>query len=88
MISKVSVFCASSHKIDQKYFDIAERLAKVLVKNNITTVYGGGAVGLMGKLADVAMQENGQVIGIIPKFMMDIEWGHKNPPNSNRKIES
>ena len=78
MISKICVFCASSHKVDEKYFDIAERTAKTLVDNNITTVYGGGAVGLMGRLADVAMQNNGKVIGIIPKFMMDVEWGHKN----------
>jgi uncharacterized protein (TIGR00730 family) len=78
MISKVCVFCASSHKVDSKYFDVAERTAKVLTKNNITTVYGGGAVGLMGRLADTAMEKNGKVVGIIPKFMMDVEWGHKN----------
>ena len=78
MISKVSVFCASSHKVDQKYFDVAERLAKVLVENNITIVYGGGAIGLMGKLADTIMNNNGKAIGIIPRFMMDVEWGHKN----------
>ncbi len=78
MVSKISVFCASSHKVEQKYFDVAERLAKTLAKNNITTVYGGGAVGLMGKLADIAMQENGEVIGIIPKFMVEVEWAHKN----------
>lgn len=78
MISKVCVFCASSQKVDSKYFDVTERLAKVLVKNKITTVYGGGAVGLMGRLADVAMQNNGKVIGIIPRFMLDVEWGHKN----------
>ncbi|HAN19951.1 MAG: Rossman fold protein, TIGR00730 family [Bacteroidetes bacterium GWC2_33_15] len=78
MISKVCVFCASSHKVDQKYFDIAERTANVLVENNITTVYGGGAVGLMGKLADSVIEKNGEIIGIIPSFMMDVEWGHKN----------
>lgn len=78
MISRVSVFCASSHKVDPKYFDVAEQLADVLVENNITTVYGGGAVGLMGRLADVAMQKKGKVIGIIPRFMLDVEWGHKN----------
>jgi len=77
MISKVCVFCASSHKVDQKYFDIAERTAQTLVKNNITTVYGGGAVGLMGKLADTVLELNGDVIGIIPSFMMEVEWGHK-----------
>lgn len=78
MISKVCVFCASSHKVDSKYFDVAEKTAEVLTSNNITTVYGGGAVGLMGRLADTAMKMNGNVIGIIPKFMMDVEWGHKN----------
>jgi len=78
MISKVCVFCASSHKVDSKYFDVAEKTAEVLTINNITTVYGGGAVGLMGKLADTAMEKQGKVIGIIPKFMMDVEWGHKN----------
>ncbi len=78
MISKVSVFCASSHKVDQKYFDVTERLAKVLVENNITTVYGGGAIGLMGRLADTIMANKGRAIGIIPRFMMDVEWGHKN----------
>ena len=78
MISKVCVFCASSHKVDQKYFEIAERTANIFVENDITTVYGGGAVGLMGRLADVAMEKGGKVIGIIPKFMMEVEWGHKN----------
>jgi hypothetical protein len=78
MIKKVCVFCASSHKVDKKYFDVAEQTATVLTENKITTVYGGGAVGLMGKLADVAMEQGGEVIGIIPSFMMDVEWGHKN----------
>ena len=78
MISKVCVFCASSRKVDQKYFNIAERVAHILVDNNITTVYGGGAVGLMGRLADTAMKKDGEVIGIIPSFMIDVEWGHKN----------
>ena len=78
MIKKVCVFCASSHKVDEKYFDIAERTANTLVENETTIVYGGGAVGLMGRLADVAMSKKGNVIGIIPSFMMDVEWGHKN----------
>lgn len=81
MISKVCVFCASSHKIDQKYFDIATKTAQTLVKNNITTVYGGGAVGLMGKLADTVLELNGDITGIIPSFMMEVEWGHKKISN-------
>lgn len=78
MISRVCVFCASSHKVDEKYFNVAEETAKALVIANVTTVYGGGAVGLMGRLADVAMENGGKVVGYIPKFMMDVEWGHKN----------
>jgi len=78
MISRVCVFCASSHKVGQKYFNVAERLGKVLANNGIRTIYGGGAVGLMGKLADTIMQLNGEIVGIIPQFMMDVEWGHKN----------
>ncbi len=84
MISKVSVFCASSHKIDQKYFDVAEHLARVLVENNITTIYGGGSVGLMGKLADTVLDGGGEIVGIIPKFMMEVEWGH---PKVDQLIE-
>ncbi|MEA3316909.1 MAG: TIGR00730 family Rossman fold protein [Bacteroidota bacterium] len=78
MISKVCVFCASSKKVDAKHFDITKQVANNLVNNSITTVYGGGAVGLMGALADTVIEQNGKIIGIIPEFMMDVEWGHKN----------
>jgi uncharacterized protein (TIGR00730 family) len=76
MISKVCVFCSSSKKVDSKYFDITKQLANELVNNNINIVYGGGAVGLMGTLADTVLEKKGHVIGIIPEFMMDVEWGH------------
>lgn len=78
MITSVCVFCASSHKVDKKYFDVAERVANELVKNKITAIYGGGAVGLMGKLADTMIEKGGKIKGIIPEFMMDVEWGHKS----------
>ncbi len=78
MISKVCVFCASSKKVDSKYFNITKQVANEFVDNNITTVYGGGAVGLMGTLADTVIEKKGKIIGIIPEFMMNVEWGHKN----------
>ncbi len=78
MISKVCVFCASSKKVDTKYFNITKQVANEFVDNNITTVYGGGAVGLMGTLADTVIEKKGKIIGIIPEFMMNVEWGHKN----------
>lgn len=77
-IKKVCVYCASSDKIDPKYFEATERLAQVLVKNNITVVYGGGARGLMGKLADTVIANKGRIIGIMPHFMREVEFHHKD----------
>jgi hypothetical protein len=77
-IKKVCVYCASSPDIDQKYFDATEKLAKALVKNNVTVVYGGGAKGLMGKLADTVIAEKGRIVGIMPHFMREVEFHHKD----------
>lgn len=76
-IEKVCVYCASSRKADKIYFDEARKLGKILAKSSITLVCGGGAVGSMGNISDGALSENGKVIGIIPKFMVDLEWAHK-----------
>ena len=73
---KICVYCASSAKIDKVYFDATEMLAKVFVENKIEVVYGGGAVGLMGKLADTVLENGGKIKGIMPKFMKDVEWAH------------
>jgi len=75
---KICVFCASSAKVDPKYFSATEQLAKLLVGWGASIVYGGGSVGLMGCLADTAMGNGGNVIGILPRFMDKVEWGHKN----------
>ena len=77
-IKKVCVYCASSDKIDQKYFDATKTLAKALTKNNTTVVYGGGARGLMGHLADTVLEEKGRIIGIMPHFMKEVEFHHKD----------
>ncbi len=74
---KICVFAASSDKVDKSYFDATEQLAVELVKSNFEVVYGGGAYGLMGKLADVIIQNGGKIQGIIPRFMLEVEWGHK-----------
>ena len=76
-IKRVCVYCASSAKIAKKYFDATEQLGKHLVENNVEVVYGGGAVGLMGKLADTVLEHGGEVIGIMPQFMRDVELHHK-----------
>ena len=77
-IKKVCVYCGSSDKVDNKYFEATKTLAKSLVKNNITIVYGGGARGLMGQLADTVLEENGRIIGIMPHFMKEVEFHHKD----------
>jgi uncharacterized protein (TIGR00730 family) len=63
--------------VDSIYFDATERLATELVRNGIGVVYGGGAIGLMGRLADTVLSEGGQITGIIPKFMDDVEWSYQ-----------
>lgn len=77
-VKKVCVYCASSDKIDPRYFEATETVARALVKNNTTVVYGGGATGLMGKLADTILAEKGRIIGIMPHFMKEVEFHHKD----------
>lgn len=76
MINSICVYCASSSQIHAKYHKAAAALGRVLADNNITLVYGGGARGSMGHLADAALEGGGQVIGIIPQFMVELEWAH------------
>jgi uncharacterized protein (TIGR00730 family) len=73
----VCVYCASSRSAHPDYRAAARRLGEVLAQQGIGIVYGGGAVGSMGALADGALGMGGRVIGILPRFMADLEWGHK-----------
>jgi hypothetical protein len=59
------------------YRSAARRLGEVLAEQGVQIVYGGGAVGSMGALADGALGKGGRVVGILPRFMADLEWGHK-----------
>lgn len=78
IINKVCVYCASSDKIDVKYFEATKTLARTLVRNDISVVYGGGAKGLMGQLADTVLEERGHIVGIMPHFMKEVEFHHKD----------
>jgi len=75
-MKKVCVFCASSSKIDTVYLSASKTLGEILAQNNIAIVYGAGAVGSMGYLANGALSKKGKVIGVIPQFMVDLEWAH------------
>ncbi|HKT12172.1 MAG TPA: TIGR00730 family Rossman fold protein [Terriglobia bacterium] len=71
---KVCVYCGSSRRCDAAYLSAAEQLGRVLAKNNFTVVYGGGAAGSMNSLAEGVMAERGRLVGVIPEFMVKLEW--------------
>jgi uncharacterized protein (TIGR00730 family) len=73
---RICVYAASSQQCDPLYHAAARRLGELLASAGCTVVYGGGAIGLMGALADGALAHGGQVVGIIPRFMTDVEWQH------------
>lgn len=72
----ICVFCGANFNGDPALKQAIELLAEVMVSKNITLIYGGGKVGVMGLLADAVMGRGGEVIGIIPQFLMDKEVGH------------
>ena len=72
----VCVYCASSHACDEAYHDAARALGRLLAAAGCTVVYGGGRAGSMGALAEGALAGGGRIVGVIPKFMVDLEWGH------------
>lgn len=74
---KACVFCASSTKVPQYYLDEATALGERLVAEGWGLVYGGGSVGLMGAVADAMLAKGGEVVGVIPHFMKEVEWDHK-----------
>lgn len=76
-IKTVTVYCASSAKVAAKYFEATEAIANLLVDHDIAVRYGGGSVGLMGKLADTMVERGGVITGIMPSFMHEVEWQHK-----------
>jgi len=74
---KICVYCASSKLIPQSYLDQAAILTRLMVDNGHEIVYGGGSRGLMGQVADTCLSLNGRITGIIPGFMKEVEWDHK-----------
>jgi uncharacterized protein (TIGR00730 family) len=74
---RVCVFAASSSRIDGEYARTATALGSLLADADIEAVYGGGGIGLMGKLADAVLEKGGRITGVIPGFMQDEGWGHR-----------
>ncbi|MBV4489659.1 TIGR00730 family Rossman fold protein [Pseudomonas oryzicola] len=76
-VRSVCVFCGASIGANPAYREAAVALGQAIARRGLTLVYGGGAVGLMGTVADAAMAAGGEVIGVIPESLMNAEIGHK-----------
>ncbi|MBF8778973.1 LOG family protein [Pseudomonas fulva] len=75
-VRSVCVFCGASIGANPLYREAAIALGQAIARRGLTLVYGGGAVGLMGIVADAALAAGGEVIGIIPQSLKDAEIGH------------
>jgi uncharacterized protein (TIGR00730 family) len=73
---RICIYCGSNFGSNPAFRDAAERIGKTLATRGIGVVYGGGSVGLMGVVADSALAAGGEVIGVIPRKLMELEKGH------------
>ena len=69
----VCVFCGSSDGVETRYISLAEAAGAAIARNRIRLVYGGAEAGLMGQMARAALREGGEVLGIIPEFLIPLE---------------
>ncbi len=72
-IKSICVYCGSSNEVSPGYILLAKELGKTLAEAGIRLVYGGGGVGLMGASARAAHEAGGDVLGIIPRFLLEKE---------------
>lgn len=75
-IKSICVFCGASDRGRDSHRKAAYDLGAMLAQHKIRLVYGGGHIGLMGVAADAALEHEGEVTGVIPKFLKDMEVGH------------
>ena len=76
MLHTVCVFCAASPGVDPLYVEQAATMGRLLATTGRRLVYGGGRTGLMGALADAALDAGGEVIGIMPRHLVEREVAH------------
>jgi uncharacterized protein (TIGR00730 family) len=75
-IQSLAIFCGSKTGVNQVYMKQATDLGEILAKNNVAIIYGGGKKGLMGCIADTALQFGGIVRGVMPKMLANREHQH------------
>lgn len=75
-MKSISVFCGANFNGDPEILKAVNGLADVFVEKDITLIFGGGGVGVMGLIADAVLKRGGKAIGVIPQFLMDKEVAH------------
>lgn len=76
-VSSISVYCASSSKIDPAYMEEAYKVGQLLARAGITLINGAGNMGLMKASSDGCLESGGRAVGIIPGFMIAEGWCHQ-----------
>lgn len=82
-VKSIAVYCASSNKVRASFVAAAERLGELMAEAGLRLVYGDGGIGLMAAVARGALRAGGEVVGVIPQFMVDQGW---NNPDSTQTI--
>jgi uncharacterized protein (TIGR00730 family) len=77
MLNKLAVYCGSATPADPSYVEAARIVGRTLAQRGIGVVYGGGRLGLMGAVADAALEAGGEVIGVIPEALVGAEVAHR-----------
>ncbi|WP_394653016.1 TIGR00730 family Rossman fold protein [uncultured Sphingomonas sp.] len=76
-MKRLAIYCGSATPSDPVYVDSARAAGRTLAERGIGVVYGGGRLGLMGAVADAALEAGGEVIGVIPQALVDAEVAHR-----------
>ena len=77
-MNRLAVYCGSATPADPRYIELAQEVGRTLAGRGIGVVYGGGKAGLMGALATAALDAGGEVVGVIPQALVDMEVANKD----------
>jgi uncharacterized protein (TIGR00730 family) len=80
-MKKIAIFCGGNTDIPHKYITEAKKFVEILADANIGIVYGGGSTGIMGAIADYMVKLNGDIIGVMPNFLVNRELAHHKIKN-------
>ena len=76
-MKRLAIYCGSATPPNPAYIELARAIGRGLAERGIGVVYGGGRLGLMGAVADSALEAGGEVIGVIPRALVDMEVAHR-----------